>query len=511
MLRIFVCLLISVCFLGNSKAQRITYSQADRDDTKSLNFDIIGKINNHYLIHKGIRNNHKIALYDSAMKISSVENLDFLPDKVLSTDILAYRDYFYFFYQYQKRNIVYCMAAKIGGDGKIIGEPKQLDTTAVNFFANDKLCSIINSDDKQKIMVFKINSKDPEKSLLTASLFDANLTLIHKTVATIPMPERSDFLTEFAVDNDGQFVFVKPVGSSQEDNITEATLITKDANSDSLFSYTLTIPKIYLDDIKIKVDNVNKRYVLASFYSKAKRGNIEGLYSIVWDKNRQKEVYASNTTFSEEIRSDAKSEGNTKTAFNDFYVQNIIVRKDGGFAIAAESVYSSSRGIYNNRWDYYSGSPFFSPYNYYYYSWNSPLYYNSYYYPWSRWGGFPGQINRYYADNIAVMSFDSSASLQWTNIIHKSQYDDYTDNFIGYGTLNTGGQFHFLFNQLERRTLLLSDQSITPDGQVIHAPTLHNLDKEYQFMPRYSKQVSSYELIVPCQYRNFICFAKVEF
>ena len=149
------------------------------------------------------------------------------------------------------------------------------------------------------------------------------------------------------------------------------------------------------------------------------------------------------------------------------------------------------------------------PYDYYYYS--SPFY-NSYYYPWSRWGNYGGyQINRYYADNIAILAFDSTANMQWTNIINKSQYDDYTDNFIGYGSLNAGGKFHFLFNQLEKRTLLLTDQSITPDGEVNRSPTLRNLSKEYQFMPRYAKQVSSYELVVPCQYRNYICFAKIEY
>jgi hypothetical protein len=429
MLKVFVCLLIVFSFSFNSEAQRIAYSQPDRDDVKTMSFDIIGKINNQFLIHKANRNDHKIAIYDSAMKVVSTTNLDFLPEKVLSTDVLSYRDFFYLFYQYQRRNVVYCMAAKMDGEGKLIGEPKQLDTTAVNFFANDKLCSIINSDDKQKIMVFKINSKNPEKSLLTTSLFDGNLDLIHKSVITIPMPERSDFLTEFTIDNNGQFAFMKPVGSSQEDNITQATFITKNPEIDSLSSYQLTIPKIYLDNIKIKVDNVNERYLITSFYSKVKRGNIEGLYCTIWDKKQQKEVYTANATFSEEVRSDAKSEGSIKTAFNDFYLQNILVKRDGGFVIAAESAYTSSRGVYNNRWDYYSSNPFYSPYNYYYYSWNSPLYYGSYYYPWWRWGGFSNQINRYYADNIAVMSFDSAAAHQWTNIIHKSQFDDYTDNF----------------------------------------------------------------------------------
>jgi hypothetical protein len=254
---------------------------------------------------------------------------------------------------------------------------------------------------------------------------------------------------------------------------------------------------------------VNNHYLLTSFYSKVKRGNIDGLYCVLWDKAQAKAVYTSSTTFSEEMRNDAKSEGSPKTAFNDFYVQNILIKKNGGFAIAAESVYSSTRGSYNNRWDYYN-YPYLSPYGYYnYYAYTSPIY--SYYYPWYRYGGMPMQINRFYADNIAIMSFDSTANLQWSNVIHKSQYDDYTDNFIGYGTLNTGQRFHFLYNESEKRTLLLTDQSITPDGQVSHAPTLHELSKDYQFMPRFSKQVSSHELIIPCQYRNFICFAKVEF
>src|SRR6266542_2825421 len=436
----------AICVSMIAPAQKITYSQPDRDDQKSISFDIIGKINNHFLIYKSIKNQHTVTVLDSSMKAVEKTNLDFLPERVINTDVLNYKDFFYLFYQYQRRNIVYCAVAKLSGEGKLIGSPKELDTTAINFFANNKLYTIIYSDDKQKIMVSKVNSKNQENNILTTSLFDADLKLIHK---------------------------------------------------------------IYLDDIRIKANNVNKRYLISSFYSKTKRGNIDGLYCIIWDKLNVKEINTTSTTFSEEMRSDAKSEGSAKTAFNDFFIQNILIRKDGGFAIASESAYSSSRRIYNNRWDYYTGSPYLSPYNYYYY-WNSPLY-SSYYYPWWRWGGYPNQINRYFADNIAIMAFDSTGNLQWTNIIHKSQYDDYTDNFIGYGTLNSGGQVHFLFNQLEKRTLLLTDQTITPEGQVNRSPTLRNLDKDYQFMPRYAKQVSSHELIVPCQYRNFICFAKIEF
>jgi len=329
---------------------------------------------------------------------------------------------------------------------------------------------------------------------------------VHKSRIAIPMPERSDFLTEFTLDNDGGLAFVRPAGTAQNDNITGLTFITKTPLADEVSFNNLEVSKIYLDDIRIKADNINKRYLVTSFFSKIKRGNIEGLYCMVWDKQKGTIISTVSTLFTDEMRNDAKSEGSLKTAFNDFFLQKIIVRKDGGFAIAAESVYTSTRGIYNNRWDYLYGSPYTSLSDYYY--WGSP--YGSYYSPWGRWGN-NNQINRYFADNIIMMSFDSVAALQWSNVIHKSQYDDYTDNFISYGTLNTGGEIHFLFNQLERRTQLLTDQSINADGQANRAPTLHNLSKEYQFMPKYGKQVGSREIIIPCEYRNFVCFAKVEF
>ena len=125
--------------------------------------------------------------------------------------------------------------------------------------------------------------------------------------------------------------------------------------------------------------------------------------------------------------------------------------------------------------------------------------------------GFPNQLTRYFADNIAVISFDSTAGMEWASIIPKSQYDDNSDNFIGYGTYITSGQINFLFNQFERRTLLLQAESIDPLGKITQVPTLKGLDRGYQFMPRYIKQVGSHEVLIPCQYRNYLCFAKIEF
>ena len=40
-----------------------------------------------------------------------------------------------------------------------------------------------------------------------------------------------------------------------------------------------------LDDVKIKIDNTNKRYLFSALYYKQRRGNIEGLFTITWDRS----------------------------------------------------------------------------------------------------------------------------------------------------------------------------------------------------------------------------------
>ena len=508
-LKLFLLLSFSIiisCFSVVVTAQTIAYSQPDKDDIRGLDFETIGKMNDHYLIFKNIRNNYHISIYDNDMKAAGVEKLSFLPDRVINTDILSYKNFFYIFYQYQRRNVVYCMAAKLDGDAKIIGEPQELDTTQINFLASNKVYSYIVSENKQRIGFVKINTKNESNYFVTSLVFNNSLELLNKSYMNIEMPEHNDFLNEFNIDDSGDILFVRASGAAQKDNISGVTLITKQASESAPEMYTLELNKIFLDDIRVKVDNANKRYLISSFYTKSRHGNVDGLYATIFDKGSKNIIATTYTSLSEDLRASAKSEGNAKYAFNDFFLQNIVMRKDGGYVVAAESVYSSSRGNQYNRWDYFNNYPF-SPVSSYYYSYANPY---SYYYPWSR-GGLGYQNTRYFADNIALLSFDSTGSLTWSNVIHKSQYDDNTDDFIGYIAMNAGTEVHFLYNETVRKNVLLSDQSITPDGQLNHTPTLRNLDRGYEFMPRLGKQVGAKQMIIPCAYRNYICFAKVDF
>jgi len=490
-----------------SISQQITYSQPESEDIRSLDFEIIGKVSGNYLVYKNLRNKYAISVYDNQMKSKDKVDLDFMPDKTINADFIAYPDFAYIIYQFQKRNILHCMAAAIDGNGKLIKTPFELDTTQINFFADNKIYSAANSEDKSKIMIYKIQKKN-DKFNFTTLLFNDSLQLLHKSRIETPFEDHIDIFSDFIVDNMGNFVFTKGTKSNSRDYLQQLILITKGPQEDNFTLHELNLSGKYLDEIKLKVDNVTQQYLINSLYYTKKNGNIEGLYTAVWNQKNDTVISQFFAQLNDSIRIQAKTEGGTRFAFNDYFIKDVILKKDGGFILTAEDHTTQSRGNPWNRYDYLYGSPYYSPYNsYYFYSPSS--YWYSGQYPYSYYNG-GGQV-RYFYQNILVLDLDKNGNLIWNNVVHKSQFDDNTDNSLSYAIMLTGGQLHFLFNELERRNQLINDESISADGILTRNPPLRSLDRGYEFMPRYAKQVSSYQIIVPCLYRNFICFAKIEY
>ena len=496
--------LACLLFVSQSFAQKVVYSEPERDESRRMNFEVIGKVSGNYLIYKNNRAKNFIGVYDNEMVQIAREEQDYIPDdRLINVDFVAYNDYAYMIYQYQKRNVVYCDAVKVDGMGRKMSDVISLDTSHISGVVSNRIYSMVNSEDKSQIMVFKINSRNKSNYIITTMLFDERLNLKKRSQIGMPMEERYDYLDEFTVDNAGDLAFTK-FTRNNNDNITKASLVIKPAQGDEFLAHDLALEGTFLDELHIKADNVNKRYFLTSFYYKQKRGNIEGFSFYVWDKASSQFQMKNSLLLGEELRREAKGESNVKSAFNDYFIRNIIVRRDGGFIISSEAYYTTSRFNSWNRWDYLFGSPYYSSYDYYAYS---PVF-NSWYWR-TRYNN--AQAARHHADNITILSFDNTGKLEWNNVIKKEQFDDQAGDYISYLLMNTGGQLHYIFNREEKSLHIINDFSVTPDGQINRNPTLKNLDRGHEFLPKFGKQVSAKQMIIPCYYRNYICFAKLDF
>ena len=282
-----VCILRPVYVLGFS--QSISYTEPEPQDSRSLDFEIIGKIHDNYLIYKNNRSDYAICVYDNSMKLLNRNELRFLPDKILNVDFIVYPDFAYLIYQFQKRNVLYCSAVKINSDGKSMIEPVRLDTTHINFFADTKIYSTVASEDKSKIMIYKIQKKNG-KFDFTTLLFDDSLRLQHESKIPSNFDDRKDLFSDFFVDNTGNFVFTRGNRSNTRDFMQDLSMVTKSPDIDTFSINRIDLSGNYLDNVKLKIDNQNKHYVINSLYYLKKRGNVDGIFTGVWDIDNKKMI-----------------------------------------------------------------------------------------------------------------------------------------------------------------------------------------------------------------------------
>lgn len=173
-------LLLFIISLSAVRAQKIDYSVVDKDDYREMNFEIIGKVGGNISVYKNFKNRHDICIYDNEMQMKNRIKLEFLPERILNIDFIAYPDFAYMIYQHQKRNVVYCSMVKLNGEGKLMTDPVDLDTSQTNGVGENKVYTMVNSDDKKKIMLFKIKKVNEKNFQLTTFLFNNQMELQKK-------------------------------------------------------------------------------------------------------------------------------------------------------------------------------------------------------------------------------------------------------------------------------------------------------------------------------------------
>jgi hypothetical protein len=502
MKRIFFFLALFLSVHASVLSQRVTYSEVLREDNRNMNFEILGNFNGNYLVYKNTQRKHRIAIYDKEMKLTNTVKLDFISDKTFNVDFITYPDYFILFYQYQKGSNIYCNAAKLDGEGKMIGQEMALDTTRISFFADNKIYYLTNSEDKQKILLYKMLRKN-ETLALTTSLFNSSLEKIDSTSNVFTYDDRRESYGDLELDNEGTFYYTKETNRNRSDFITKLEIISHKPNSNAFMLKELPLDDKRIVSVDFKIDNLNQLIFINSFNFKKNNTNVDGLFTAVLNKSDLSERQRAYNLFNDSLRSRLTNSGDWRTAYDNFYIKNVVLKKDSGILITMEDYYSQNRGL-NNRFNRYFYDPFYysSP-NYYRFQRS----YSSYY-----WNDPYRNTDRdivYNYNDLLIFNFSKNLKVDWSNVINKKQSDVETDNFLSFATMNMGSEIHYFF--VDKNKQVINDFALQPNGEIKRYATIKSGELGYTFMPRLLKQVSSRQVIVPCIFRNFIGFAKIDF
>ena len=515
-LSLSLSLLLGLQFLF---AQSYEVSSIEKSDKEDMQYEVLGKVGNRYWIYKNVDGIATIAQYNDRMQLVKQNDLSFIKTTNLNgIEFITHANNVFVFFQFQVKATVYAAVAELNTDGLLVGSPRVVDSaTKVRPGVRMKVFNLLESEDRQKLVIFSVNTTNANSLKVRAITLNQQMESVNEAEISINSTNKKSNLSDFALDNNGNLFCLRNV--TQTNMAPAVSLLFLSSSGDEVVESPVLNNSLLLDDIRIKIDNRAGRVILNSYYATTKKGNIEGLYSYIWDIATKKEMLINSNRFNDAVRALVTNKRNLKDAFDMFYLDKVSTQSDGSFVVISEAAESYSNRTMFSRWDYFYGGAFYNPYMFYY--WNRPFGF----YPWARFGwGNPFMFNRwmnpyasfgypsvtYNANNIALLSFDIKGNLQWVKTIDKKQTDQNVDQFIGYGTLENDKGMSFVYHQKQKGIHQLIVNTLTKDGQLVKSNSIILNEKNYEWMPKSLKQVGEQEAILPYQYKNKIGFAKIQ-
>jgi hypothetical protein len=487
------------------KGQNITFSEIEKNNSKNSSLEVIGKIAGNILVYKNIFSKHKLTVFNNDMTTKELVDLDYISDRTTNIDFIPSQNSFLMLWQFQKKNIIYCNAVKLDGNGKKIGEVQTMDSTKVGAFSNNVYYNVTWSEDKKRVLIYKY-SKRSDDFYLATKVIDENLVRLDSARYTLDIHKYKESVGDLQVDNNGGIVFTKLKENNSEDYISEVTVFYKKSKNDSLFTVIVPLEDTKIKEPVIKLDNVNNDIYLNSFSYRKSNATINGLYSAVINKASLLVTKKAKNVFSDTLLTLLSGKPDWRTVFDNFFFKNTILKKDGGYILVTEEYYKERRfNNANQRFNSYGYDNRLSSNYSDYYSFNRGNY--GYYRPYDD-NNARDMVFNY--DDILIFSFTKDLKLEWNTVINKRSSDIETDNYLSFTNMVTGGEIYFLFFQKENRQIL-SNHALKPNGTITRYPTLKSREAGYEFMPKLGRQTGSQQIIIPCTIRGNIAFAKIDF
>lgn len=493
-------------FFTEAKSQNITFSEIEKTNAKSSSVEVIGKVGGNILVYKNLYNKHKITVFNNDMTTKETISLEYISDRTTNIDFIPSQNSFLMLWQFQKRNILYCNAVKIDGNGKQIGDVQTMDTTRVGAFSNNVYYNVTWSEDKKKVLIYKYSTKSDDFNL-AVKIIDENLVRLDSARYILDVKKYKESIGDLQIDNNAGLIFTKLKEHNSDEYISEVNVFYKKPRTDSLFKVNIPLDEIKIKEPSVKIDNVNNDVYINSFCYRKSNATINGLFSAVVSKSTLEVTKKARNIFSDTLLTLLSGKPDWRTIFDNFFFKNTILKKDGGFILVSEEYYKERRfnNMSNQRFNSAGFDNRLSSSYTDYYSFNRGNY--GYYRP------FDDNTARdlvYNYDDILIFSFTKDLKLEWNKVINKNTSDVETDNYLSFTNMVTGGEIYFIFFQNENRQIL-SNHALKPNGTITRYPTLKSREAGYEFMPKLGRQTGSQQIVIPCTIRNNIAFAKIDF
>lgn len=377
-----------------------------------------------------------------------------------------------------EKNLVTIFAHSLNSKNKLSEKLKIAELNFTDLSELDKI-KIAVSHDKTKYAFIQNEIKKDDTQTLHAVITNNNFQIINTSKININYPEKNFYFEGWALSDLGDFVVLgsnhtKEKFTTKKKWVNYLMYVAKH-NQQLGKEYSLNNNNLMLDGNYLTYDFTRNDIVLSGFYNERPPGS-SGLFVA-----RQK----LDADLAPELKKQPISEGekaklqNTEILDSNPYqlqnytIEKVILRSDGGAVIIAEVAYTSEFSYY----DYFSQT-------------------------------YVRRVE-YHFENAAIFSVNADGTIHWNTVLRKTQVS--TDDYGVYSSFIpaiTEEKINFVYNDDLDKTNAVKLFSVSKDGKPEEKPITKPEDR-ILIIPRSGKQVSENEIVVPCWQRKNLTLIKI--
>jgi hypothetical protein len=335
---------------------------------------------------------------------------------------------------------------------------------------------IISQDHSNLLLVQEGNTKDEEEKALLAILIGENLRPLYSKVVRLPS-EKPFIIKEIVVSRDKDLlVLSKNTGKKSDKTAGTYELFVYSFGSDSLSAATISVENKFLTAASVAADPINKKLIVAGFYSDQTTYSIAGTFYLGVDRKTMQITAVKTEPFDPRFLTRVVGEsGADRKELTNYFVDRLVLRNDGGAVVIAESFYTSTSTYYD-------------------------VFLQSY----------MSRMNYHY-NSILTLSINPDGSLHWPQVVNKSQTSVEDGGFYSsYCSLAYQNRIYFIYNDISGRSVRVMLTYINNNGQLVNN-VLFEGSEEIVLIPRAARQIDENVIIIPGERKGKFSYLKLSF
>lgn len=402
--------------------------------------------------------------FNENMKVISETDLQ-TNDTMKVVDVVIVQDHLMILsLSYQKNmKMLRSFAYNIDAAGKIISEIVPLDFFESNKIDFDNHPELIFSKNKNYFSYVMYQVMNKNENVYRVVMFDQLLKKTFTTSISVQDNKRYFYIQEMAVSNEGEFYMLAQHGKSSKRIKSPDELLYEvysiDKNGLQKKTFAVKAENKFISDAGLSIDNRNNKIVVAGFYSLINEFSIAGAF-VYTHGSDDSSAKVTTVPLTGSLLGSVSSKNNDNE-IEDYSIDRIILRNDGGAVIVAES----NRIFTQSYWDYYTQSYVYKRY--------------------------------YYYGNVITLSLNPDGSILWDEVIKKDQKSVDDDGFYSSYTFAFNGKkiYYFYNKYIDARSAVLQS-AVNTQGADKNETALAEEENAY-LLPQWGKQINNDEIVVP--------------